>query len=275
MRLGIVHTAVGETGLDASFQRAAEIGFEGIEVHYTDADEVRALRRAGHAGELRKLRQKHGLDVAGLTLGALCRKPTLIGRPQEAAKARDLIGTALSVASEAGVRVVVVPFFGKNAIELEEELNRAAEALLALVEQAEQAGVVMAVESTLNFSQMQFLLSYLGTGNVGICLDTGDATARKLDVATGIRELGTGAIVEVHLKDVRTVEGAPPDFVPGMGDGYVDFRAVAHALRAVGYDGWAVLETPPGDDPLGNAQANLTYARAIFGAAGGAEGTQR
>jgi sugar phosphate isomerase/epimerase len=32
-------------------------------------------------------------------------------------------------------------------------------------------------------------------------------------------------------------------------------------MRDIGYDGWLVLETPAGDDPLDSAKRNLEFVR--------------
>ena len=80
-------------------------------------------------------------------------------------------------------------------------------------------------------------------------------------MATAIRDLGREAIGQIHFRDVRISEGQPPDYNLALGEGNVDFRAVVQALRAIGYDGWIILETPPGADPLASASANLAFAR--------------
>ena len=153
-----------------------------------------------------------------------------------------------------------------NIIELEEELTNAADALLPMVELAEQAGVVIGVESTLNFDQQQFLLNYLGgSGDVKIYLDTGNSLARKRDLAMGIRDLGRDAIAQIHFKDVSITEGQRPNFDVALGEGDVDFQAVTRALRAVGYDRWVIMETTPGDDPLEAGRKNIEFARSVLG----------
>ena len=65
--------------------------------------------------------------------------------------------------------------------------------------------------------------------------------------------------------DVRLgEEGHPPDWDVALGQGDVDFAAVASALKAMGYDGWVILETPATDDPVAAAQANLDFARQLL-----------
>lgn len=263
MRLGIMDTIVRAENLGQSLRAAAELRAEGVEVFYHKAN---ALEQPGHAKYLRELSGKHGLAIPSLCLGFLAQQPSLIGPAEIVSAAQGLIRRGLSVAAEIGAGVVLVPCLGKNAIELEEELTRTVDALTELVDEAEDAGVVIGIESNLNFDQQRFLLSSLGNPeHVKVYYDTANALSRKLDVAIGIRDLGREAIAQIHFKDVRLSEGEPPDYNVALGKGNVDFRAVVQALRAIGYDGWIILEAPPVDDPIRSASANLAFARDVLG----------
>jgi sugar phosphate isomerase/epimerase len=64
----------------------------------------------------------------------------------------------------------------------------------------------------------------------------------------------------VHAND-RNLKG------PGFGD--VDFRPIAAALRAVGYDGWVSVEVFKFDEgPEAIATRSLAYLKETFGVAG-------
>jgi len=273
MRIGIVHPALGVDQLGEVFSRAAAAGAEGVEVHYASPATATVLGSIEHARELRQAAEAASVSIVSLSLGCLCGRPALIGRPEVIESGQSVVLKAMGCAAEAGAEMVTVPFFGKNAIEIESELNRAADALLDLADHAEQAGVVLAVESTLAIHQCEYLLGYVGnTGDVKIACNTGVALRRKLDIATGIRQLGAAAIALVRFRDVRITEGAPPDFNVPLGGGNVDFSATAQALRAVGYDGW-VLADPPvvaEADPVDAARAALDFTRRALRNAGGA-----
>lgn len=265
MQLGVTSTALGETKLPEAFRKAGEVGAEGIEISYGTDKDAKALYRKNHPAKLSELRRTSGVQIPSMVLGVLCKNPSLNGDSEEIAAAQELVLQALSVAGEAGVKVVVLPFFGKNTIELEEELTRAADALLELADHAEQAGVVLAVESTLNFDRRDFLLDHVGnSGTVKICLNTGVSLARKMDLPTGIRNLGPEAIGQIRFKDVRIAEARPPDYDVQLGEGDVDFLAAGNALRAVGWDGWVIVEAPPGDDPVAAGKKNTQFAKDII-----------
>lgn len=266
MRLGIVSTVVGASDLAEAFGRAAAAGAEGIEIAYSSLGDERLLAQDDHPRAVGELAARHKLEIPSLNLAFLCREMALIGQGPAAERAQGNITLALKQARAIGAKVVLIPFFGKNTIETEQELERATELLMPLVEQAEEAQIILGIESTLNLSQKRFLLDQLGSSDfVKLYYDVGNAVGRRLDAATGIRELGAQAIAQVHFKDVRLSEGAPPDFDVALGAGNVDFSRIIQALKAVRYDGWIMLETPPGSDPVGSAKANLAYARGLLG----------
>ena len=262
MHAGVMSTSLAAAGLEQTFERAAEIGADGLVVAYVAENDAKLLAKDGHPAVLKRLAADHGLSIPALNLLWLCERPSLITQGSARDPAVRSITQALNVAAEIGAKAVIVPFYGKNTIELEDELTQAAESLLSAVDTATETGVAIGIESTLNFAQYEFLLEYLGnTDQAGACLDIGTAASRKLDVPTGIRTLGAASITQVHVKDVRTAEGQPPNFDVALGEGDVDFRAIAQALRAVGYDGWLGLETPPGPDAIAVARANLEFMR--------------
>jgi len=265
MRIGIMDTALAATGPEQAFELASRAGAEGVELTYATNNEARLLARKGHAAQLTALDKPGGPHLASICLGMLNSRASLIGTDEQIAESKKTVESAISVAAEIGVSVLLVPFFGKNVIEVEKELQRAADSLLDLSEPAENAGVVLGVESTLNFDQQEFLLNHVGqTESVKMYVDTGNALARKVDFATGVRDLGPAGVAQVHLKDVKLTEGEPPNYDVQLGEGDVDFQAAVRALQAIGYDGWVILETPPGDDPITLAKRNLAFATELF-----------
>jgi len=256
---------LGTPVLEESFQRARLAGAEGIEVCYSAPYGAKLVAQDEHKDELLKFARKFNLEIPSLCLSFLCDSPSLIGQPSNITSARRQVEAALELASAVGAKVVLLPFFGKNLIQIEEEINVAIAALTPLVEAAEEAAVILGIESTLNITQTKFLLNSLGDSEfVRSYFDVGNSLAHKIDPASGLRELGRAAVAQVHFKDVHLAEGKAPDFKISLGGGSINFRACVQALRAIGYDAWIVLETPALDDPIGSAKANLEYVRTLL-----------
>jgi hexulose-6-phosphate isomerase len=266
MHLGILQTSVASDSLEKAFQIARAAGAQGLEVACQSESDVEALFSDAGVKTINRLRQMHALEVPSLALNLLCANASLFGSGSEVARACKLITQAMHAAGIVGAQVVLVPFFGKATIETDLELDRVIGNLLDLAEQADAAEVTLGVESTLNADQQLYLLSHMAPyTSVKMYFDTGNMLARKLDPAKCLRDLGKGNICQMHFKDCRlSREGEPPDFKVALGQGNVDFKAVANAMAAVGFDGWVVLETPAGEDALASAKANLDFARGVL-----------
>ncbi len=267
MRIAIAHPALGSEGIDEAFARAARAGADGVEMHYASPAMATALTGGDHAAALRAAAKDAGVDACALCLDCLRGEPALIGRAEMVERTQEFLGRAIAAAAEVDAAMLVLPFYGKNMIETEQELSRALDALLDAVETAEEAGVTLVIETTLAFHQQEFLLSHLGSSQaVGVACNTAVAEARKLDAPTGLRQLGPGGLSLVRLRDVRLAAGQPPDFDVALGSGDVDFPGVARALKAIGYEGWVVVDPPlaDGTDPLPAATDAIAFARSTL-----------
>ncbi len=265
MRIGMQQTCFGDVSLAKCFVGARRAGAEGIGLCYRTADEARCLGDPRHLQKVRSLAERFDLAVTGLYLGILCADESLIGPAPVISQSSELVRRAIAASAELGGPDVIVPFFGRNRIELPKEFETAWTAVSELAEFAEDHGVTLAVESSLHLGQLQQFLAGCGSNFVKVCLDTGDVTACRHDPANMISSLGSADIAQVHLKDVCVASGLPPDFNVRLGRGNVSFRSVASALQGVGYDGWVVLETPTGDDRGAIVTANIEYARSLLG----------
>ena len=114
---------------------------------------------------------------------------------------------------------------------------------------------------------------------LGVCLDTGHwRFGTGEDPVDAVRELGS-RVWHVHFKDAdpavmaesrrqgwHGLESTGHGVFCELGRGCVDFPGVLAALRAVGYDGWIVVEQdilPGMGNPKASAERNRTYLRSI------------
>ena len=95
---------------------------------------------------------------------------------------------------------------------------------------------------------------YLQVADIGLCLDTGHLLLGGGDPVRALSDWGS-RINQIHLKDARrsvmaaiAADGAPTAeiwtreaFVP-LGAGDLDVDGVLDRLRAMGYEGWLVVE---------------------------------
>jgi sugar phosphate isomerase/epimerase len=232
------------------FRTAERLGFQGVEIGFSRSagDRLKSIRDA--------MRQTECV-VPSLVLGEHSDVGGIADRdPAVAELARRDVEQALEWAVELDARVILVPFFGRAELREDADLERAATALRPLCELAGERGVELCYEGTLPAAGVVALAGRVASEAFGCYFDLANVVARGMDTATEIRALGS-LIRRVHFKDVRVEVGDCP---PGLG--LVDYAASAEALEDIGYDGWIVLETPPGPAEL--VARDLSFARSVI-----------
>jgi sugar phosphate isomerase/epimerase len=169
--------------------------------------------------------------------------------------ARRWIADSIPIARALGVKVVLLPFFGKQALTTRAEMDAVGDALRELAPAAQKAGVILGLEDTISARDNVRIMERSQSPAVLTYYDVGNSTRNGFDVVEEIRWLGASRICEVHLKD-------NPHF---LGKGTIDFPAVVAALADIGFDKWAQLET---DAPTGSIEndmaTNLAYIRRLM-----------
>jgi L-ribulose-5-phosphate 3-epimerase len=161
------------------------------------------------------------------------------------------VAESIPIAEAMGTRVVLLPFFGKGALQTPEEMNRVGDILKEVAPTAERAGVVLGLEDTISAEDNVRIMERSQSPAVLTYYDVGNSTEHGFDVVKEIRWLGGKRICEVHLKD-------NPHY---LGEGKIDFKAVIDALADVGFQGWAQLETESPSSLEPDLRRNLKFIR--------------
>jgi sugar phosphate isomerase/epimerase len=238
---------------EATFARAKRLGFAGVEVDLS-RDELQSRARLE---TLRRGRAASGLAVPSIVLGEHSDQGGIADSDALVAEqAGDDVARAIDWAAELEAGAILLPFFGRAELVEEADVDRAAAAFQPLCELAGERGVVLCYEGTLPAPRIRALAERVASDAFGCYFDLANPVTRGLDSATEIRALG-GLVRRLHFKDTRVDAGDCP---PGLGR--VDYSASFEALREIGYDGWVVLETPPGPPEL--VARDLAFARSVF-----------
>ena len=254
MKVGI-RDGMLPVSFEESFQKAKEIGFDGVEVCMGVDYREHLLWQEGGIDKVNSLAEAAGVEIPSLSPGGFTAysfmHPTDSTRSEGIAKLQYLA----EIAPQLGAKVILVPFFGNGTIEDDHiDAPRFIDGLKAAAETAEKYSISLAVESTLSAAQHQRIIENVGSSAVGVYYDMGNATGFGYDSPSEIRSLGR-AISQMHIKDTGGNHA---------GEGDVDFPAVFDAAHAIGYDSWFVLETPGKEDPEASAAKNLNFVRRNF-----------
>jgi L-ribulose-5-phosphate 3-epimerase len=165
------------------------------------------------------------------------------------------VADAIPIAKAMGVKVILLPFFGKHKLETPAEMDYVADVLKEIAPAASKAGVILGLEDTISARDNVRIMERTKSPAVKVYYDVGNSNRNGFDVVEEIKWLGRDRICEVHFKDN-----------PGyLGKGPIDFRAVIAALADIGFDKYAQLETdaPSGDVEMDMLQ-NLRFVRELI-----------
>jgi sugar phosphate isomerase/epimerase len=155
-------------------------------------------------------------------------------------------------------QVLLLPFFGRQALRTEEERNYVGDVLRELAPEAQKAGVILGLEDENSAEENVRIMDRSRAGNVLIYYDVGNSTnIGGYDVVKEIRWLGKDRICQIHLKDKPLY----------LGEGKIPFREVLQAIRDIGFGGFANLETDFRPGALEeDMRRNLGFVRGMMAA---------
>src|SRR5438067_2242097 len=216
------------TGKPESIALAKQIGFDGVQVSLgRGGDEPpAALPLSDPALQQAFLAESRrvGLPLASVCLDILHRN----GLKSDPLGQR-WVSDAIPIARALGVRVILLPFFGKWALTTAAEMNRVGDLLREIAPAAERANVVLGLEDTISARDNVRIMERAKSPAVLTYYDVGNSTNNGFNVLEEIRWLGRERICEVHIKD-------NPHY---LGQGRIDIRGIVEALADLGFDRWA------------------------------------
>jgi len=212
------------------------------------------LRKPEVQQAYREAAQRTGLEIGSLAIGELNQVPY-----KRDPRAEAWVRAAVEVCRALGPRVVLLAFFGQGDLRddpagVDEVVRR----LRAVAPLAEQAGVVLGLETWLSAPALLDILDRVGSKAVQVYYDVCNATDRGYDIAAEIRLLGRRRICEFHAKENGAL----------LGQGKVNFQQVRAALDDIGYRGWIQIEgaVPPGAPLRESFRTNLEFLRGVLAA---------
>ena len=233
---------------------AARLGFDGIQISCGRrlVDDKMPLDNPEVIARCLALSRQHKIPLIGTCADRL-HDNGLKSDPLAVRWVRDSIRLTHSV----GTHVLLLPFFGKWALENRQEMEYTGDALRDLAPEAEKADVILGLENTISAEDNVRIMDRARSKNVLVYYDVGNSTGAGFDVVKEIRWLGKQRICQIHLKD-------NPNY---LGQGKIQFVPIMAALREIGYNGYAVLETDSKSPATleGDMKRNLGYIRGVQG----------
>jgi sugar phosphate isomerase/epimerase len=236
VRIGVMERVLRQPR-DRVFTAAAELGFEGVEIEVRDdCDAIASLSRSA------------GVPVCSV----ICDGDGLGSEHSEARRvARSRLLRAVANAAAPGADGILLPLFEPVSLDDAGQVSRLVEDLAECAAFAARAGVTIGWEGALDAAATRAVIHRVGSPALRCYYDLANGAKRGADPAGELAALGD-LVFRVHAKNLNR----QPLDAPG-----VDLAACLSVLKQRGYDGWIVLETAPGDDPLASAAHNLRVVR--------------
>jgi len=248
-KIGVTDWNLKQEGKIESIALAKSLGFDGVQISIGKGTERLPLSDLALQKAFLDESKRVNLPIESLCLEILHRnylKSDPLGQ--------RWVADSVLIARAMGVRVVLLPFFGKGALMTTAEMDRVGDILKEIGPEAEKAGVVLGLEDTISAENNVRIMERSKSSAVLTYYDVGNSTQNGFDVVKEIRWLGGRRICEVHLKD-------NPHY---LGGGTINFKAVIDALAGIGFSGWAQLETESPQSLEQDMRRNLKFVRELI-----------
>jgi sugar phosphate isomerase/epimerase len=255
-KIGACDWSIRRRQQPAALEAAKEIGLDGVQVSFGQGGEEYDLRKPEVRRAYQETGKRLGVEIASLAMGILNQRP-FASDPE----APRWVAECIEVMPKLDQKVVLLAFFGKGDIEDKPQAQReVVRRLKRLAPQAEKAGVVLGIESTLNADEHLRILDAVGSPAVQVYYDTANMHYAGYDIYREVRQIGRERICEIHTKERDCL----------LGQGPIDFPKFKAALDDIGWTGWLVIEgaTVRGKSVEECYQENQEYLRSVFPTAG-------
>ena len=245
-------------GFETSIRKAAQLGYDGVELALRHPDEVEAPQLAAWLCEA-------NMEVSCISTGQVYAALGLSFTDAEAGKraeVRDMFTKLIDLAADFGNMVNIGRIRGQIGSKSRDE--------------AEMLFVEMARE----------LCSYAATRDVTLVLEP--VNRYEVDFVNNV-EQGAALLKEVGMENLKlmpdvfhmniedvTIDGELAKYIDDIayihfadsnrrapGQGHTDFERIMETLRGVGYDGWIAVEILPIPDPDTAARQAIEYLKPL------------
>ncbi len=229
---------------EALFSRIRKWGFDGVELFLSPEEPANIVSVR---------RMLDGLGLERTTCTVLPREANLVSFDVEVrARGVRLLERCVERTAELGATIMCGPLYAGLGVitgnrRTEDEWKWAVEGLQAAAQRGQELGVTLCIEPLNRFetyllNTMQDaaqLVRDIARPNVRVHFDTFHANIEERHPADSLRAVAKD-LGHVHFSE--NDRGTP-------GDGHVDWKSIALALKEIGYDGWLTIESFAHPDP--------------------------
>lgn len=252
VKIGVTDWNLKLAGRIGALAFAKRIGFSGVQISLGMNPVDGHLPLSDHKAQLNYSSESEKLDFP---IASTCLDILHVNYLKNDKLGQQWVREGIAATSAMGVEVMLLPFFGKGAIETRDEQNAVADILGEIGPEAVKAKVILGIENTISAEDNIRILERANSKAVRVFYDTGNSFEKGFDVYREIRTLTAKRICQIHLKD-------NPHY---LGEGKIDFDKVLRSIADAGFRQWVVLETEsPSGNIEGDMKRNLTFLERLL-----------
>lgn len=259
-RVGVCDWMILKRQKLSAFERAKEIGADGVEVDMGSLGQRETFEsKLGDPEQRRQFLDKAGalnLGICSIAMSGFYAQ-SFAERPTVPRMVQDTLDTMVAMQ----VKVAFLPLGVTCDLVRHPELRAPiVERLKAAGKRAEEAGVVIGIETALDAEGEIQLLEEIGSSAIRIYFNFANPLQNGRDLCEELRVLGKDRICQIHAsnKDGVWLENDPQ----------IDMPRVKQTLDEMGWGGWLVVErSRDANDPrnvVRNFGANVAYLKEVF-----------
>lgn len=239
-KIGVTDWNLKQTGTLAAVKLAKSLDFDGVQVSLgrIPVDGHLALDNAEIEAAYLRAASDQKIALAGTCLDILH-----VNFLKNDKLGQKWVADGIPITGRLNAGVMLLPFFGNGALTSAAERDYVADILKDLAPEASRTGVFLGLEDTISAEDNVRIMERAQSPAVRVYYDVGNSSKNGFDVIKEIRWLGRDRICQIHLKDKTYI-----------GDGPIDFLAVMKSIAAIGFTGFANLETA---SPSGSVEADM------------------
>jgi L-ribulose-5-phosphate 3-epimerase len=259
-KIGICDWMIYKRQKLGAFKWTKQIGADGVEVDMGSLSKRETFASALADPAVRKqfldTARESGLEICSIAMSAFYAQ-SFAERPTVPRMIQDCIDTMVNMS----VKVAFLPLGVMSDLVLRPHHRPAVvERLKQLGPKAEQAGVILGLETSLPAADEVKLLEEVGSPAVRSYFNFSNALQNGRDLCQELQTLGKDHICQIHCTD--------QDGVWLQNDPTIDMPKVKQTLDDMGWGGWLVIERSRdagrSRDVVWNYGANTAYLKSIF-----------
>ena len=249
--LGVTDWNLRLTGKLEAVALAARVGFAGVQVSLGRKPENNKLPLDNDAliAHYKAEAKKQQIKLMGTCLDIL--HVNYLKNDKLGAK---WVADSIPITKKLGIKVILLPFFGKGALDTQAEKDYVGDVLRDIAPEAEKQGIILGLEDTISAEDNVRIMDRAGSKALKVYYDVGNSTSNGFDILKEIPWLGASRICQFHLKDKGY-----------LGEGAIQFPEVMNRIMNLGFQGFANLETnSPSKVVDADMKRNLDFVRKIM-----------